>query len=428
MSRLPSLFQSVVLAALASGCVGGTTIDRAKFTDNVCEGSLVKPLSGIKPAIAIDGAELRDAFSTPPQILDTFGAMCGTAKDKVACQQAVEALHRDDLGWFISRGDVGGRHYLATTSGEEVRAFTTIAELKSLLGVIDTADEAALLLNESTAHRIECGGNNVRSLPDGSFEVLTRTGSGCGKNDDVELHVVRVGRDGSISVTETETLKKSNPNCVIGRRPEGFEEPCAEGRDLGEFFARMAHLEAAAVPAFERLARELRAHKAPRKLIAAARRSARDEVRHAHAVARLARRFGGTPEPVRFEELAIRDLEAIALENATEGCVRETFGALIATYQAHAARDPQISKVMRGIAQDETRHAQLSWEVAKWALRKLDGEARTRIDAAVAHAVATLRHDMSTPVCPEAIELAGFPTPERARALFDAIAPEVWAA
>ncbi len=33
-----------------------------------------------------------------------------------------------------------------------------------------------------------------------------------------------------------------------------------------------------------------------------------------------------------------------------------------------------------------------------------------------------------TPACPEAVELAGFPDRERAVALFDQLAPELWAA
>jgi hypothetical protein len=61
-------------------------------------------------------------------------------------------------------------------------------------------------------------------------------------------------------------------------------------------------------------------------------------------------------------------------------------------------------------------------------MSQLDRDARARIDLAVAHAVSELRRDLMTPACPEAVELAGFPDRERAVALFDQLAPELWAA
>lgn len=427
-SRLPSLFLVIAVAALAEGC-GGHEIDRSRFKQDVCTAGQWKPLQRITPAAGIDAIELRSGTDVDgkPQVIASFGTLCGAAKDRAACEAAVDALHSSDIGWTSTNGFTFNRQYLVSTSGDAVRLHTTAAQVVSAFGSVDTADEAAFVATIGTDHRVRCGSSaNVRG--DGSIELLTETGSGCGKNDDVELHVVVVQPNGSMQVTETETLKDSDPNCVVGRRPEGLASTPRGDESLGAFFARMAHLEAAAVPAFERLVSELTAHGAPRALIAAAKRAARDEVRHARAVAKLARRFGGVVPPVVVEELPIRSLEEIARENATEGCVRETFGALVATYQARAARDEQIAKVMRGIARDETRHAQLSWDVAAWALSQLDGGARARIDVAVANAVAELRRDLITPACREAIELAGFPDRERALAMLDRLVPEVWAA
>ena len=53
----------------------------------------------------------------------------------------------------------------------------------------------------------------------------------------------------------------------------------------------------------------------------------------------------------------MRELEAIAIENAVEGCVRESFGALLATWQAKTAGDARVRAAMKRIARDETRHA-----------------------------------------------------------------------
>jgi hypothetical protein len=44
----------------------------------------------------------------------------------------------------------------------------------------------------------------------------------------------------------------------------------------------------------------------------------------------------------------------------------ETYGASLAHHQALCARDPQVRAVMTAIAEDETRHAALSWQVAHW--------------------------------------------------------------
>jgi hypothetical protein len=151
---------------------------------------------------------------------------------------------------------------------------------------------------------------------------------------------------------------------------------------LGAYFANAARLEAASVAAFRRLREELAAHGAPIELCEAARAAERDEVRHTLAMARLARRHGGRYVRPRVDDVAPRTLAAIAEENAVEGCARETFGALLATHQAEHATDPGIARVMRSVAADETRHAALSWAIARWSLARLDAGARATIGAA----------------------------------------------
>jgi hypothetical protein len=179
----------------------------------------------------------------------------------------------------------------------------------------------------------------------------------------------------------------------VGRRPEGLVDPSREGaRDLvAGWLAENAHLEAASIVAFDRLRGELEALGAPRRLVRAAARSARDEVRHARVMTKLARRRGAEPAPVRVRPRARRrSLEAFALENAVEGCVRETFGALVAVRQARAARDPELRAAMERIAEDETRHAALAWSIAKWIAPRLDAAGRARVAAAMRGALASL--------------------------------------
>jgi hypothetical protein len=96
----------------------------------------------------------------------------------------------------------------------------------------------------------------------------------------------------------------------------------------------------------------------------------------------LARRCGARPQAARIEARPVRSLEAIAIENAAEGCVRETFGALLASHQARMASSAVVRATFARIAKDETRHAALAWRVARWLDGRLDGEARARVGLA----------------------------------------------
>lgn len=93
----------------------------------------------------------------------------------------------------------------------------------------------------------------------------------------------------------------------------------------------------------------------------------------------LAKRFGGKGAIVSKERPSIRSLEEMALENAVEGCIRETFGAYVAHIQAEQAKDKEVRGILRRVAADETMHAGLAWEIHAWAMARLGVEARERI-------------------------------------------------
>jgi ribulose kinase len=76
---------------------------------------------------------------------------------------------------------------------------------------------------------------------------------------------------------------------------------------------------------------------------------------------------------------------------------------------------------MRPIARDETRHAALAWEVARWAEGRLDTRARARVRDAMREAVRSLRDEVATVPRDAAAEL-GLPSGVEARALVDAFA------
>ena len=205
--------------------------------------------------------------------------------------------------------------------------------------------------------------------------------------------------------------------CYGGRAPEGLCTPKVVRGGIAAHFGEMAHLEAAAVPAFEDLAEELMLHGAPRALQRAARQGVGDERRHAAAVGRLARRYGGATPPVVRTERQPRTLMEMAADNAFEGCVREAYGALEAAHQAAHAADPAVRATLQTIAHEEAQHAWLSFELDAWARTKLTArEGRTLTELrheGVAHLSAELQRERRRSVR----VLAGVPSATRAGAL-----------
>jgi len=203
-----------------------------------------------------------------------------------------------------------------------------------------------------------------------------------------------------------------------GRRFRGFRDRPARGATrVGAYLARAARLEAASVHAFARLAEETRALGAPRALVDRIARAARDEARHAVLVARAARSFGGrvarVGPPAKTRARSVAD---IARENAREGCVRETFGALVATWQARHAR-ADLRGVMTVIARDETRHAELAFEVASLLDANLDPRARESTRRAMLRARRDLAREIAQRAPREIRETLGLPSPDVARAM-----------
>jgi hypothetical protein len=221
--------------------------------------------------------------------------------------------------------------------------------------------------------------------------------------------------------------------CGTGRRPAGFAASARRRSPrtssvVARWWAEVAALEEASVGAFRILRRELVAHQAPSPLVRAAERAAQDEVRHARATAIVARRHGVEPRRSRIVRRPVRPLEAIATENAVEGCVRETFGALVALWQARSAADPRVRATMKRIAADEARHAELAWRVAQWLEPKLDAVARERVSRARTAAIAQLRTEVQQEPARALVESAGLPTAAAAISLLENARALLWKA
>nr|WP_242589030.1 ferritin-like domain-containing protein [Corallococcus macrosporus] len=358
------------------------------------------------------------------------GQACATATDVPACQEALENASVTE-GFHHVCLDFCTDAFLVTTRGDEVKTHATLAELQQVLGTIDTGQEA-VLKTFAAGYSLLCGNKEhgaVKRNDDGSFNVIATKGYACGPGTELTQHVVKVTASGEVQELEKRVLEKGDPNCSIGRRPVGLQvaEACEAPEALGRYFADAAHLEAASVHAFLRLRDELELHGADVGLQDAARRSAMEEVQHARVTDRLARRFGGTPQRPVVEDLPPRSLVEVALENAVEGCVRETYGALLAHHQALHARDLEVREAMVRIAEDETRHAALSWDIDQWARPRLSTQEREALREAQKRAVALLREEVLVPLDASIITEAGMPTPEAALALLDTLEQDLWA-
>lgn len=184
--------------------------------------------------------------------------------------------------------------------------------------------------------------------------------------------------------------------CAVGgRRTEGFEDvPQRAGVDPGTFLAERAYLEAVSVHAFATLEHELAAHGSPVGLRQRARKARRDEIRHTAMMTRLARRYGRPAVvPTAGSRALPRSLFDVARENAVEGCIRETYGAVVGLIEARTSTDPVVRRAMQSIAEDECRHAQLSWDVGSWILPRLTAAERAAIALATKEAVEALARD-----------------------------------
>lgn len=198
-------------------------------------------------------------------------------------------------------------------------------------------------------------------------------------------------------------------------------------------WAREAAYEHASVAAFARLAIDLMIHGAPAELVDAAHVAARDEIRHAQQCYGIASALGGSivgPGPLALSAVSTAPtLEELALACFRDGCVNETVAALCVAEASRRAASPTIRESLAAIADDEARHAELSYRILAWALRVGDAALRAR----VADELAAVRRELASeptvaPAHPDHDETTGLLTPRtaaqvRRRVLADVVVP-----
>lgn len=327
-----TLHHILALSIAAAGC---STTDTEDFDPVACDNNGGPDyLSALKLTPPVDYMERRqfasEVSATDPSfiVVQTSGTKCASAGDKAACEAAIAAATSTtglrELGGCVQICQVG---YLVVNRGDDVSVIATKDALLKLIDPVDSPADAVLAASLG-GYDIACGDraqSGVRSAGD-HYEVVAQRNMG-----DCPIQVIRsvveVGRDAQLKELESEVVGSAG---CIGRRPAGLRgRRAAATSPSAAYWSSVAHLEAASVYAFATLARELAHHGGPPELIRDALCAMKDEARHASVTKRLARRYGGsTPRP-RIERHPVRSLEAVALENAVEGCVGETFGALL---------------------------------------------------------------------------------------------------
>jgi hypothetical protein len=147
----------------------------------------------------------------------------------------------------------------------------------------------------------------------------------------------------------------------------------AEREALADWWLQAGQMEHASVASFARLSLELMAVAAPADLLARSQQAGLDEVHHAQTCFALAGHYGhravGPGALAIGGALRQPTLAHIAAAAATEGCAWESAAALEARIAAVQATDPALQALLLPIAEDEARHAELAWDIVRWALQ-----------------------------------------------------------
>lgn len=221
-------------------------------------------------------------------------------------------------------------------------------------------------------------------------EVVRITHSGA---PDARAGVFQDGSDGCCY----EVVMRDDPfgECVVGRpfAPQGACLVAAASHEGA--WVELARAEHASVAAFARLQLQLMALGAPLHLLERTAEALQDEVRHARQTLAVAEEIAGEPIslgafpfPTAIDPTV--DLATFARDAVREGCIGETLSALATRRAAQACTDPAHRELLAAIADDEDRHAALSWSLVAWALAQGGPEVRRAVVEAFREPVAAI--------------------------------------
>lgn len=134
--------------------------------------------------------------------------------------------------------------------------------------------------------------------------------------------------------------------------------------------------------------------------------------------------FGACVRRPRVKRLPVRSFDDVAQENVVEGCVRETLGAAVAMHQAQHAADEGIARELSTIAEDELRHAALSWAIAAWSVPKMSPRKRAKLGRGCLELLDKLVRGAASPDA-ESRRVAGLPSETVVRSVAAALRREL---
>lgn len=423
--------RDILVSSLASGgalglAACGTSLDTSGLHSLSCEEQR-EPLAGVTSAVPADFVELRTKAGSEDGIRSSRGTLCTSAVDQPKCLADYEAVAFDggERMLFGQAVDFDSPQLVVVTDEGGLHVFRTPEEVKRWLLPVDTQGDAVAVA-ELAGYSVACGDieqGAVGERGDGYRVLATRITSSCSPLETTG-YLLDIDPAGDVQEAESKVLESESGVC-IGRRPEGLASWRSEAETAcARWLAEVAYLEAASVQSFARLAAELTSFGAPVEFVAKARRAQADEVRHAARMGMLAERAGAelrAPAPVDF---AARSLLSFACENAVEGCVLETFGALVGMHQASTAEDLRVREAMRFIARDEVRHGELAWEIDAWLRSELTAGEQREVDRARAEAAARLSEEPDR-VDPALARRLGLPTGDVRRSMAKRFAAEL---
>ena len=259
------------------------------------------------------------------------------------------------------------------------------------------------------------------------------TGHGCA--DDLftnEGHPIELD---SCQLEATEDARTGTISCagsgyaisVCGRRPLACppERLEARGPSVQAQLDAFAQSEYASITAFVELAAELERHGAPSSLVRRCIEAARDERRHFELLVEL----GATPSPLPASAPTERpsSLGALARHNVVAGCTEETWAALVAHHQAARAESEAIRRCFAEIAADETRHAELAWDLHAYFVAELGPALAAELEQLRVNALASLVETLaaSEGAAPSVRACLGLPDPALASGLARSLGREL---
>ena len=168
--------------------------------------------------------------------------------------------------------------------------------------------------------------------------------------------------DGQMQVAESRRSGKGKAICT----------------ESGRYWAKVALLEHASIASFARCSLELMQWGAPLHLLAATQRAGREEVDHAELSLALAERLLG--ERITLGGLKLGNslpLSASRREFAEavlrEGAIGESLSVLDAAARLANAGDRHTRMTLERILKDESKHAELAWDILKWLVQEDPG-------------------------------------------------------